>query len=232
MKLEKSDDFVSLLVVTLLASIFIGELLVMVLIDSMQPMSDMQEALFDSSLLSLLTYPLLYYMAFRPLRKRIALHEAAEQELFDSNHELQQHQRELLEKNFELKRANLALTESKHRFDNLFNFSPAGCLILSEEGVVQEANVTSEKLLGCGRSKILGRNFIAFIPHQEYGEWAMCLRNALTTDSKYSHKLIMKRDDGSEFYGLMTTVRGNPLVSTEIYAAFFDITQENWACFK
>lgn len=229
MKQQKLDNSVSLLVVTLLASIFIGELMVMVLIDRLPPMSDMQEALFDASLLSLITYPLLYYLAFVPLRKGIASHEVAEQELLTSNNELRSQQKELEEKNFELKRINLALSESKQRFDNLFNFSPAGCLILTEAGLVLEANITSETLLGCSREQMLNRNFIGFIPHEEYGEWALCLRNALVNQAKYSHKLILKRLDGSVFYALMTTVRGNPLISNEIYAAFVDITQENWA---
>lgn len=232
MKLERENNSVSLLVVTLLASIFVGETLVMVLIDEIPPMTDIQEALFDSSLLSLITYPLLYYMAFRPLRNQIKMHEAVEQELFASNSDLKLHEKELEEKNFELKRANLALVESKQRFDNLFNFSPVACLILSEEGGILEANITSEKLLGTERANILGRNFIAFVPHEEFGEWAMCLRNALANDSKYSHKLIIKRNDGTVFYAFMSCARGNPLISSEIYAAFIDITHENWESFK
>lgn len=233
MKPDQDNNAVSLLVATLLASIFIGELLVMVLIDTIQPpMSDMQEALFDSSLLSLISYPVIYFLAFKPLRNQIRQHQEVEEKLFASNLELIAHEKGLEEKNFELKRTNAALVESKQRFDNLFNFSPVGCLILSSDGQILEANITSEKLLGLDRDDILNKNFISFVPHEEYGHWALCLRNVLANESKYSHKLIIKRHDGSVFYALMTCVRGNPLVSSELYAAFIDITHANWESFK
>lgn len=232
MKIQKDKNGVSLLVVTLLASIFMGEMLVMVFIDTLPPMSQIQEALMDSSLLALICYPFLYYMAFTPLRNEINRHEEIEGELFASNLDLKAHEKGLEEKNFELKRINAALTESKQRFDDLFNFSPVGCLILSPDGMVLEANMTSEKLLSAERDKIVDKNFISFIPHEEYGQWALCLRNVLVNESKYSHKLIIKRQDGSVFYALMTCARGNPLVSSEIYAAFIDITHENWESFK
>lgn len=232
MKLSKDRHQVNMLVVTLLASVFFGELLVMVLIDQMQAMPVLQEALFDASLLALICYPLLYFLAFRPLRLRIAQHEIAEEQLFASNLELRTHQHELEHANFELKRTNLALQESKQRFDDLFNFAPVGCLILTTDGAILEANVTSEKLLGAARDRIINRNFIAFVPNQEYAQWALCIREVLGDASRCSHKLILKRDDGSQFYALMNCSRGNPLLSSEIYAAFIDITQENWSSYN
>jgi PAS domain S-box-containing protein len=59
------------LLLSLIAAIFIGEFLVMWFLDLMPPLLKWQEALFDSTLLLILTFPFLYLWVFRPLKNQL-----------------------------------------------------------------------------------------------------------------------------------------------------------------
>ena len=53
--------------IVLLASLFISETLIMLLMSQFPPMSDWDEAFIDASLLVTINFPLIYYFYFLPL---------------------------------------------------------------------------------------------------------------------------------------------------------------------
>lgn len=55
----------------LILSIFLGETLITLFINNLYPPSLLVKALFDSTLLIILVFPILYFFVFRPLRNRI-----------------------------------------------------------------------------------------------------------------------------------------------------------------
>lgn len=60
------------------ASIFIGETLIMLLLRYLPTFSDWTEALIDSSLLSILIFPIIYIFLYLPLKKSMAEHKLKE----------------------------------------------------------------------------------------------------------------------------------------------------------
>ena len=70
-------------------SIFIGELLIMLILAKLPPLSEHGAALLDATLLLMLTFPVLYFAAFRPLRN-LRLREQGERELRESERQLRE----------------------------------------------------------------------------------------------------------------------------------------------
>lgn len=69
------------LLTILIGSVFIIEVLVMDILLSFTNMSKTAETLFDAAILSLLLFPIFYYLIFRPLVRNIAEREKVEAEL-------------------------------------------------------------------------------------------------------------------------------------------------------
>jgi len=78
-------------------------------------------------------------------------------------HELRVHQIELEMQNEEMRRAQLELQASREKYIELFDLAPVGYLILSDESIVRDANLTAARLLGVERQQLVGRPFTAFI---------------------------------------------------------------------
>lgn len=216
------------LVWALLGSIFVGETLIMLFIDMMPPLSKWSTAFLDAALLLALSFPAIFFLAFQPLKKHIIRHEQTEVELFASNSKLREHEKQLEVKNFELKRANLALKESNDRFAHLFDFSPSGYLVLGEDCVISEINLTGAMLLGADKDKLVNSHFLAFLPAEEHDHWQEHMKLILARHDKQSCKLIMQRLDGSVFYALLDCRRDDSLISSNIRVSFTDITKQNW----
>ena len=72
---------VAWLLVTLTGSVFLAEVLVMLLLHVLPPMSKMASVLLDATLLSALLFPVFYFLVFRPLLQNIIERKQAEDEL-------------------------------------------------------------------------------------------------------------------------------------------------------
>ncbi|MBC7962416.1 MAG: hypothetical protein H7Y05_05695, partial [Steroidobacteraceae bacterium] len=62
----------SYLLLTTTGSIFISEVLVMVILQYLPPLASFQAALLDAVLLSFMVFPSLYFFVFKPLNRHIA----------------------------------------------------------------------------------------------------------------------------------------------------------------
>lgn len=95
---------------------------------------------------------------------------------------------ELETENRKLKDAMEALQESRDRYANLFDFSPAGYLTLDERGVIQEINLTAAGMLARQRPALIGLPFIRFIAKADQKTFSKHLsqsrneRRSLTTE--------------------------------------------------
>lgn len=76
--LIKDSQSVKLLLLALAGSIFVGEILVMLFIDMLPPLSQWHAALLDALWLLTLIFPAIYFLVFRPLKIQLTQQKQAE----------------------------------------------------------------------------------------------------------------------------------------------------------
>lgn len=143
-------------------------------------------------------------------------------------HELQTHQIELQTQNEELRRAHLALQESRDRYVDLYDFAPVGYLTVTSEGKIAEINVTCATLLGEDRKKLLRRHFASHVMPEDGDRWHLFLRSALGQHERLSCELAMRRDDGSSFQARLDCLRPE-FEATVVRITVTDITKSKHA---
>ena len=112
-------------------------------------------------------------------------------------HELQVHQIELETQAEELRRAQLALKESRDKFLDLYDFAPTGYLTLTDKALIAEMNLAGATLLGVERSKLINTRFRKFIAPEFLEQWDQYFVNLLKQEEKQTCILTLKRGDGS-----------------------------------
>ncbi len=129
-------------------------------------------------------------------------------------------EQDLERKNIELQRSHIALEESLNRYVDLFDFAPVGYLTLTDEGLIEDINLTGATLLGRDRKKILHSYFGSFIAPEEYARWQQ-----LQYNDKQSGEFSLLRDDGTVFYALLDCQRWDTLSPPMVRVSFIDITE-------
>jgi len=114
-------------------------------------------------------------------------------------HELEVHQIELETQAEELRKAHLALEQSRDKYLDLFEFAPLGFLTLTDKALVTEANLTCATLLGIERNKLIRARFSKFVAEADSYEWNRYFANVLNQGGKTTCTLRFIRGDGSMF---------------------------------
>ena len=78
-------------------------------------------------------------------------------------HELEVHQIELEMQAEELRRAHIALEESRDKYLDLYEFAPIGYFTLTDKALIAEVNLTGATLLGAERKKLVNARFRKFV---------------------------------------------------------------------
>jgi PAS domain S-box-containing protein len=122
-------------------------------------------------------------------------------------HELQVHQIELETQAEELRRAHLALEESRDKYLDLYEFAPVGYLTLTDKALVKGANLTIATLLDIDRSKLVRTRFSKFIVEKDTNEWHRYFVSVLSQGGKQTSTLTLMRADGSTFPARLESIR-------------------------
>jgi diguanylate cyclase (GGDEF)-like protein/PAS domain S-box-containing protein len=122
-------------------------------------------------------------------------------------HELEVHQIELEMQNEELRRAQLALEESRDRYVDLYEFAPVGYLTLNGEGLISDVNLTGAVLLGEERKKMLRRRFDRFVTRGDRDRYHRLFVRLMQHDERQPYELALQRGDGSTFHAQLDCVR-------------------------
>lgn len=146
--------------------------------------------------------------AQRPLQTPPALSTDAQLRLV---HELHVHQIELELQNDELRRAKDEIEVSKARYFELYDLAPVGYCIVSEAGLVLEANLTLSALLGVNRSVLSKQPLSRYIAREDQDIYYRMrhqlladVASALTGGQTASCELHMVKGDGSQFWALLS----------------------------
>jgi len=116
-------------------------------------------------------------------------------------YELQVHQIELEMQNDELRKAHVALEESRDRYIDLYDYAPVGYLLLTRDGLIEEINLTASKLLRESRRKLLTRHrrFAAFVIPTDADQWHLFFSGVMKHKERKSIELTLRRCDDTEF---------------------------------
>jgi diguanylate cyclase (GGDEF)-like protein/PAS domain S-box-containing protein len=145
-------------------------------------------------------------------------------------HELEVHQIELEMQNEELRRAQLALEESRDRYVDLYEFAPVGYLTLTSEGLISDVNLTGAALLGDERKKMLRRRFNRFVTSEDKDRYHHLFLSLMQHDERQVCELALQRGDGSTFQAHLDCLRavaGDKSLVARI--ALIDVTERNRA---
>ena len=154
----------------------------------------------------------------------------AEEVLLKNTEELRIHQVELEAQSEELRWSHLALEESRDRFRELYEFAPIGYLTLNNKALITGANLTSSKLLGIERSKLVNHGLGRFMAPESLDVWDQYFATVRQQGEKRTCTLNLTRADGSLFPAWLEGIRlidGEGLITVRI--AISDITERKQA---
>ncbi|WP_323697109.1 MULTISPECIES: PAS domain-containing protein [Thiorhodovibrio] len=139
------------------------------------------------------------------LRRRAELQlESLDKPLKDANtpeateqliHELRVHQIELELQNEELRQTQENLATSRARYFDLYDLAPVGYLTLSEDGVIQEANLAAATLLDAPRETLVDQPLTRFILPEDQDTHYHARRQLLATGERQTYDLRLCRAD-------------------------------------
>lgn len=102
--------------------------------------------------------------------------------------------------------AQLELEASHNRYVDLYDFAPLGCLSLTLDGLIQEANHTAAEWLGVTREQLLNRDFVSCVAPQDQDRWSLFLRRMMPPGDQHTINLAMRRADGTVFPARLAAV--------------------------
>lgn len=138
--------------------------------------------------------------------------------------ELQIHQIELEMQNEELLRTQRKLAESQHRYADLYDFAPVGCITFDNKGKILEANYTATNILGIEKNGLLYRRLSDFIHPDSQDEFYFYQQSIAASDSKEECELKMLPRDGSPLIVRMEGRRSGNEYKYNFRVALVDIT--------
>jgi PAS domain S-box-containing protein len=141
-------------------------------------------------------------------------------------HELQVHQVELETQAEELRRAYIALEESRDKYLDLYEFAPTGYFTLTEKAVIAGVNLTGAMLLGVERIDLVNAPFSKFVAVQDSDRWYLYFIQVLQNVEKQICTLMLTRRNGSMWPARLESIRLTDLSDevTTVRVAISDVS--------
>lgn len=146
-------------------------------------------------------------------------------------HELQVHQIELEMQNDELRRTQVELEVARDRYADLYDFSPAGHLMLDASGTIVEANLRAATLLGINRGKLIGQSLAHVIAAADQDLIHRHYQDVLKTGTRQTCEVDLREGSGASccLYLESLAERGKPGHITQWRTVLLDITERKRA---
>lgn len=153
----------------LICGIFASDALVEMLLNALPPLSHLGDILLDSTLLSILVFPLLYFFVFLPMIKNIT----------------------------KLKEAEATIRESEEKYRTLIENMGEGVGFINEKEIFVFANQAAEKIFGVGKGELTGLSIIDFLVGENIEIVENETRKRIQgISSVFEHEIVLK--DGSK----------------------------------
>ncbi|MCX6690307.1 MAG: PAS domain S-box protein, partial [Methanoregula sp.] len=142
-------------------------------------------------------------------------------------HELRVHQIEPETQAEELRKAHLALEESRDKYLDLYEFAPIGYLTLTDKALIADVNLTGATLLGVERSRLKRARFRKYVAPPNLDEWDRYFVSVREQGEKQTCTLTLRRGDGSVFPARLESIRltGSSDGTTMVRVAISDMTE-------
>jgi len=125
------------------------------------------------------------------------LDELSKQDIKKLIHELGTFQIELEMQNEELRRAQMKLLDSRHRYAELYDFAPTGYFTVDPQGAILSANLIGAAMLTVPRNELAGKPFILFVLEEDRDVFYRYNRKLLQKGNRRSCELrLLGKDDG------------------------------------
>ncbi len=118
-------------------------------------------------------------------------------------HELRVHQIELEMQNEELRRLQVELDATRARYFDLFDLAPVGYLLVREDGLILQANLTAAAMLGEVRSALTDRPVSRSIFQADQHAFYLCRRRLADTGEPQSCELRVVKPGGAHLWVLV-----------------------------
>jgi PAS domain S-box-containing protein len=145
-------------------------------------------------------------------------------------HELEAHQIELELQNEELRKAQAEFEARRARYFDLYDLAPVGYLVVSETGLVQEANLTAATLLAVNRDALIGQPLSRFILNEDQDLFYLHRRQLFETGNAQTCELRLVKPDGTALWvRLDATATAGPDRALACRVVLNDITERKQA---
>ena len=105
--------------------------------------------------------------------------------------------------NEELRRSQANLKQDRDRYIELYDLTPMGHVMIQDQNVISEANLTMCHLLGVEKQALLGTKLTGWIKPESRGRFYHHRRNVLRGGPRQNCELVMVRQDGQEFFAIV-----------------------------
>ncbi len=115
-------------------------------------------------------------------------------------HELCVHKIELEMQNEELRRVQAELDAARVRYFDLYDLAPVGYVTVSEQGMILEANLATETLLGVARAAMIKQLLTRFVLKEDQDNYYLHRKQLFETGEPQAWELRMVKNDGTAFW--------------------------------
>ena len=122
-----------------------------------------------------------------------------------TNQELRVYHRALERQNEELKITLVALNALRKRYANFYELAPVGYVVLSEEGMIMEANLRASIMLGVPKATLVNQSLIDFFVDEDRKIYHLFCKALVDTFEPQVFDLRMKQQEGAPLWVRLTT---------------------------
>jgi two-component system, cell cycle sensor histidine kinase and response regulator CckA len=122
------------------------------------------------------------------------------EDMVDVVHDLQVHQIELKMQNEELRRIQAELEKERDRYSDLYDFSPVGYFTVSENGIIEEANLFGAAMTGIDRRALIGMPFSHLVFRDDQDIFYKHRKALFETETSQACELRLMKRNGDEFF--------------------------------
>lgn len=119
-------------------------------------------------------------------------------------HEVRVYQIELETRNKELRQSLKELEAARKRYFDLYDMAPISYVSIDEQGLIREANLTTETLLGEPRGELIARPFSRYVLKQDLDTYRLYRGQLMESGQRQAYDLRMVQKDGTQFWAHLT----------------------------